>query len=104
VTDRLPSYRKNDPKGWRGDITRGAALGRKDLPGPTDFRGELFLKQVEMDPVDIAYDILGTYWGTGAPIWWLADLDCEIEHTFRADTYEAARAWAKANYPEATIT
>lgn len=76
----VPDYSRNDPKGWGGDPKRGAALGRCNIPGDPGFSGTLYVRHVELAG---DYDVNGTYWGSGDPIYWVADLDLSIEMTFR---------------------
>ena len=45
-----PDYSKNDPKGWHGDPSRGAALGRSTIHDePTDYAGSVTLRKVKLD-------------------------------------------------------
>lgn len=54
------SYEKNDPKGWGGDPSRGAALGRRDITPAPPF-GTVIVQEIRLDRY--GYDALGTYWG-----------------------------------------
>lgn len=54
------SYEKNDPKGWGGDPSRGAALGRRDIT-PAPPVGTVTVQEICLDRD--GYDPLGTYWG-----------------------------------------
>ena len=54
------SYEKNDPKGWGGDPSRGAALGRRDITPAPPF-GTVEVQEIRLDRD--GYDALGTYWG-----------------------------------------
>ncbi len=54
------SYEKNDPKGWGGDPSRGAALGRRDITPAPPF-GTVTVQEIRLDRD--GYDALGTYWG-----------------------------------------
>lgn len=54
------SYEKNDPKGWGGDPSRGAALGRRDITPAPPF-GTVVVQEIRLDRD--GYDALGTYWG-----------------------------------------
>ncbi len=104
-----PSYKDNDPKGWCGDPSRGAAMGRVGIIGPKDFAGRLCLRRVRMSACG-AYDSNGTYYGHGNPIYWYASDDGEIDGTLRAvpswetkGTRANARAQVLALYPNAKI-
>lgn len=80
-----PDYATNDPKGWCGDPTRGAALGR-----PSDHEPG-------------GYDALGTYSGLGAPLYWAAS-DCgAVDYMLRAPDRAAARVLVLAEYPQAKV-
>lgn len=93
------SYKTNDPRGWGGDPKRGAALGRPTLKGPADFSGKLTLQRVRLDSG--GYDPNGTYFGTGAPLFWYASDDGEIDAVLRASDREAAKRKVSALYPKA---
>jgi hypothetical protein len=97
-----PSYEHNDPKGWCGDPRRGAALGRGGPRGDAStFTGTLYVKYVGLDPQ--GYDRLGTYWGDGKPIFWVADENNQVEFTFRAEDMQHALNRAASRAPNATI-
>lgn len=98
----IPSYKTNDPKGWCGDPRRGAAMGRVGIIGPQDFSERLCLRRVRMSACG-AYDENGTYYGIGAPIYWYASDDGEIDGTLRAGSRESARAQVLALYPKAKV-
>lgn len=68
-----PSYKENDPKGWCGDIQRGAALGR-----PT------------VQPFE-----------HGEPLYWVASEDCELDYMLRAKSRRAAKEQILEEYPDA---
>ncbi len=102
----MPSYSTNDPKGWCGDPSRGAALGRGTLKGPADFNGKIYLRKVRL--CQGGYDVNGTYFGIGAPLYWYAnDDDSEIEDAIdgmlRAGTRWEARRKVLAMYPNAKV-
>lgn len=100
-----PSYTTNDPLGWGGDPSRGAALGRSSIRAeePESFRGKLTLRRIRIDSG--GYDSNGTYFGFGAPLYWYA---CEdengetiIDDMIRADSREGAKEKIRAKYPNA---
>lgn len=98
-----PSYKTNDPKGWMGDPRRGAALGRPNFE-PKDFdrnsfTGKMALQRIRLDSG--GYDRNGTYWGDGAPLYWAASEDGEIEMTFRAIDRDQAKKMVLERYPNA---
>jgi hypothetical protein len=105
VFARLPgraagvSYKTNDPRGWGGDPSRGAALGRPTLRGEPSFSGRLTLRRVRLDQG--GYDPNGTYFGAGGPLYWYASDDGEIDAMLRAHSREGAKAQVLKIYPSA---
>jgi len=98
----MPDYGTNDPKGWCGDPTRGAALGRPTIQdASTDFAERLFLRRVRLDSG--GYDGNGTYFGIGAPLYWVASEDGDIDYMLRAGDRETARGKVLARYPKAKV-
>lgn len=99
----MPSYKTNDPKGWCGDPSRGAALGRNpihdaDRAAPV----RLYLRRVRIDQG--GYDPNGTYFGAGDRIYWYADENGDIDGVTRAHSREAAKLLITARfYPKATF-
>lgn len=89
------TYASRDPRGWCGDPSRGAALGRSSLMGEPV--GVLRVCHVPTDSG--GYDVLGTYWGIGQALYWLADLGGEVDTCFRAEDHGAAYAQARALFP-----
>lgn len=92
------SYKQNDPCGWFGDPSRGAALGRYSVhaenPGPV----KLALRKVRLDAG--GYDSNGTYFGTGGwPLYWIASSDGAIDYMIRAESRPQARAIVRQRYP-----
>ncbi len=94
-----PSYKTNDPRGWGGNPSRGAALGRSTRRGPEDFDGKLTLRQVRLDSG--GYDQNGTYFGHGNPLYWYASDDGEIDGVLRAHDRDDAKAQVLKLYPRA---
>jgi hypothetical protein len=95
-----PDYKTNDPRGWCGDPRRGAAMGRgsyhaDDRTAPV----KLHVRRVRLDPG--GYDPNGTYFGTGEPLYWVADADCDVDFVLRARDREHAKRQALADYPNA---
>lgn len=94
-------YTTNDPKGWCGDPTRGAALGRvaireEDL---ATYAGRLHLRRVRLNSG--GYDPNGTYFGLGPPLYWIANEEGTIDETTRADNRAKAKAAVQKRYPKA---
>lgn len=89
-----PRYEDRDPRGWHGDPSRGAALGRVSVRKP-GAAGRLTLQRIRINSG--GYDRLGTYWGIGAPLYWCASEDGRYETTFRAADREAAKAHVAAD-------
>ena len=80
-----PSYKTNDPRGWCGDPSRGAALGRRTHQGDNAFAGKIHIKRVHLDSG--GYDRNGTYFGSGPgthPLYWYASSDGDIDDVLRA--------------------
>lgn len=97
----MPDYELNDPRGWCGDIRRGAALGRRELFGDPEFSGRIYLRKVRLDSG--GYDTNGTYFGIGAPLYWYASADGDIDGVLRAADRASARAKVLEQYPRAVI-
>lgn len=97
----MPDYRTNDPKGWCGDPSRGAALGRpsRQLEASSKYTGVLTLRRVYLN--NGGYDRLGTYWGHGAPLYWCANEAGTIDFCLRAVSRKAAKAIVRTDYPNA---
>lgn len=104
----MPSYKTNDPEGWGGDPSRGAALGRPTIKkAPKDFSGKLTLRRVRLNSG--GYDKNGTYFGQGAPLFWCANEDGSIDFMLRAGSTswsyeqirEAAKEIVRKDYPKA---
>ena len=96
-----PDYSTHDPKGWCGDPKRGAALGRPTVKGPADFDGKLCLRCVRL--CTGGYDVNGTYFGAGEPLYWYADEEGGIDGMIRATSREDARARVLRLYPNAKV-
>ncbi len=94
----MQTYQANDPRGWCGDPTRGAALGRPTIAGESTYSGKLTLRRIRLS---VGYDCNGTYFGQGAPLYWLADAEGTIDRMLRAPTRAAAKAQALTWYPQA---
>lgn len=98
-----PSYKTHDPKGWCGDPTRGAAMGRGtwESKDKQAFH-KLTLCNVELDSG--GYDRNGTYFGSGGDLWWYASEDGEIDAMLRAGNRREAERQVFKEYPNAIIT
>ena len=97
----MPSYQTNDPKGWCGNPSRGAALGRPTIQDadPDAFTGKLYLRRVHLN--DGGYDRNGTYFGWGSPLYWCADESGDIDFMLRAADREDAKCQVLCDYPGA---
>ncbi len=95
-----PSYTTNDPRGWCGDLKRGAAIGR-----PSDhcqgFEGRIFLRRIRLNSG--GYDPNGTYFGIGVPLYWVASEGGEVDYMLRADSRGSAREMVLVRYPLAKV-
>lgn len=96
-----PKYETNDPKGWRGDPQRGAALGRASKHNTKDFEGKMYLREVALDHQ--GYDRLGTYWGAGPKLFWYASTDGTIDAVTRAKDRDEACDAVLRHYPKARL-
>lgn len=97
----LPSYKYNDPRGWGGDPSRGASLGRASIQRKDNgYDGFAVLRKVRMS-ADKDYDLLGTYWGhmEGLHVWWCATKDYEIDFCVRATSRKSAEDEVRKHYP-----
>jgi hypothetical protein len=95
----MSDYSRNDPKGWCGDPTRGAALGRKTIEGTPD--GVI---TVRLSPLDRqGYDRNGTYFGVGDPLYWYADEGGEVDGMLRAAFMADALTKVRAKFPGAPV-
>lgn len=96
----MPDYSTNDPRGWGGDPERGAALGRPTVhAADRDAPVKLYLRRVRLDQE--GYDVNGTYFGIGAPLYWCADESGEIDFMLRAHDRDAAKYEVCERYPNA---
>jgi hypothetical protein len=95
-------YADHDPKGWCGDPSRGAALGRgPEIRADADFDGKVTLRRIRLHG---DYDSLGTYWGQGEPLYWyvaVGEEGYELEGELRAGSRDDAKAAIRAKYPKA---
>jgi hypothetical protein len=97
-----PDYKTNDPRGWCGDPSRGAALGRGSLHTDGDhFEGRLYLRCIRLNQG--GYDANGTYFGIGDPLYWCASDDGDIDFMLRARSRNEARRKVLERYPHAKV-
>ena len=75
----MSDYSDNDPKGWCGDPSRGAALGRPTIKGEPV--GKITIRRSPLDRQ--GYDRNGTYFGLGDPLFWITDEDGEVDYVTR---------------------
>lgn len=98
----MPDYSKNDPKGWCGDPSRGAALGRPTIRDePPDYAGLLYLWHVRLDAG--GYDKNGTYFGAGQRLYWCSNMELTVDYMLRADDRASARELVLKDYPNAKV-
>ncbi len=110
--NETPDYKTHDPKGWCGDPSRGAALGRPSYRGDPDFKYKFVLRKVPLDSG--GYDPNGTYFGVGEPIYWYASTNhdgtddegnpvevAEVDCIIRAADRAAAKQAILKDYPRA---
>lgn len=97
-----PDYSRFDPKGWGGDPSRGAALGRpKVKEAGKDYSGRLFLRKTRINSQ--GYDCNGTYFGVGEPLYWCANDEGTVDFMLRALDREDARKLVLQDYPKAKV-
>jgi len=107
-----PDYKTHDPKGWCGDPSRGAALGRYSYRGDPDFEYKFVLRKIPLDSG--GYDPNGTYFGHGDPIYWYASTNhnstddegnlievAEVDCTIRGKNRESVKKAILEDYPRA---
>jgi len=100
----MPDYTKHDPKGWCGDPSRGAAMGRPSVheAEPT---GKMTLRLVKMCSCCGAYDENGTYFGAAGrgvdPLYWYADEGGNVDDVLRAASRDDAKTKVLEKYPAA---
>lgn len=98
----MSDYSTNDPRGWCGDPSRGAALGRPTIHGTPE--GKITVRRSPLDRD--GYDRNGTYFGSGHGIpylYWYSDESGEVDAMTRAWDIEAAIAKVRKDYPDAEI-
>ena len=91
-----PDYGTNDPRGWCGDPSRGAALGRPTVHDGAPL-GKMTLRHVRLNGG--GYDRNGTYFGLGAPLYWYADEGGNVDAMLRASCREVAKAKIRSLFP-----
>lgn len=99
----IDNYKKHDPKGWMGDPSRGAAMGRPHICAlKPDYSGYIYVREVVLD--DGGYDCLGTYFGGGEQLWWCVvnGENNYLDMVWRGDAETVARS-LKGSFPNAQI-
>lgn len=107
-----PDYSACDQRGWCGDPSRGAAMGRAESRGSPDYAGTILVRSVYVDSQ--GYDRNGTYFGSvgrGEILVWFASTDDEqsIDGMMRSKAKDgdaamrAALATIASDYPKATV-
>lgn len=96
ATKKLPQDR-----GYMGDRTRGASMGRESRTGIVPDNAKWALQRVRLNSG--GYDGGGAYWGAGLPLYWATEhmVGGEAELFFRAAGRDAAKAHVRALYPNA---
>jgi len=95
----MPDYSTNDPKGWCGDPSRGAALGRPTILGTPE--GVITVRHSPLDRQ--GYDRNGTYFGSGQPLFWYADEGDEVDAMERATDAEDVARELREKYPGSVV-
>lgn len=95
-------YKKNDPVGFGGVKSRGAALGRPHITDePKEYTGFLSVQRVRIN--SDGYDKNGTYFGHGGPLYWCANEECTVDFVVRARDRESALKQVLKEYPNAKV-
>lgn len=95
----MSDYSTNDPKGWCGDPSRGAALGRPTIKGEPE--GKITIRRSPLDRQ--GYDRNGTYFGVGGSLFWIADEGGEVDFMERSPRPEWVIERVKRAYPGVEI-
>lgn len=99
----MHDYKKNDPRGWMGDPSRGAAHGRPHINTlKPDYTGYIYVREVVLD--DGGYDCLGTYFGIGGRLWWCTvdGGDNRLDWVLRGSA-ESAVTQLKTRFPDSQV-
>jgi hypothetical protein len=100
----MPDFTTNDPKGYGGDPSRGAALGRPTVidVDRENFYGKAFLRKMKMSPCG-AYDDNGTYWGANidgiGDMYWCATHGLTVDFCVRAQDRKDAKKKVREELP-----
>ncbi len=95
TTPKLP-----EDRGYMGDRSRGASLGRSDKHGFPAVSYKVSLQRIRLDRG--GYDSGGAYWGIGQPLYWArVEGPAGFEMFFRASSRDAAKAIVRERYPHA---
>lgn len=91
-------YQTNDPKGWCGDPSRGAALGRPTVINvEQDTAPKVRVSRVRLDAG--GYDPNGTYFGAGQPLFWVRTDEGDVDFVVRAHDRDSAKTKARNRIP-----
>ena len=95
----MANYKDNDPIGWCGDASRGAALGRRTIQGSIEDNEILTI--IHKPWVDGDYDENGTYFGggNGDNLYWVSSEDGGVDYIIRARDFDDARKQVIKEYP-----
>ena len=96
----MPSYDTFNPKGWCGDPSRGAALGRPTIEDGEP-EGPITVCETHLDRD--GYDRNGTYFGHGSSLFWYADESGNLDACERAAGVARMLEILSARYPGVTI-
>lgn len=92
------SYKDNDPKGWGGDPSRGAAMGRVTIQGDIEAGETLNIVKKELNSG--GYDENGTYFGLGDSIYWVSSENGNVDYIIRAKNLKDAQGQVRETYPD----
>jgi len=68
-------------RGYMGDRSRGASLGRANVRGDHETRARFYLRKMPLDAG--GYDVGGTYWGHGGELFYFESEDGQASGTIR---------------------
>jgi hypothetical protein len=95
----MSDYDTHDPKGWCGDPSRGAALGRPTIKGEPE--GKITVRRSPLDRQ--GYDRNGTYFGLGDKLFWIADEGGSVDFVTRSYFAETLARSLRRKYPGSEV-
>lgn len=99
----MPDYNRHAPRGYCGDISRGAALGRPSVREESpEYAGRLYVRRIPINSG--GYDRTGrTYFGVGHRVYWIANNEGTIDYCVSAPSRGHAVEDALRRFPQARV-